>query len=346
MIRVFGLISLCVVLWAGCGDSPQPVRREIAAAPADADPHGSMPSNPHGSMPSSPHGSMPISPHGTMGGAAQAQLDSPIVRLGAMALTAPESWQRLRPESGFTLAEFKLPRAEGDDADGRLTITSVGGSVEANLERWRGQFGGKPDQESREQIEIAGIQFATISLLGTFNAQHGGTGQTGQVPSYQMLAAIFDIQGHQHIVKCYGPKQTMAKHAEAYDAFLKSLDWAKAASPPASAHPPTSGHPPTSAHPAKPDQTAKPEESKKPEETKKPKESKKPEPEESKKPEQPVESKEPAKPAEKDKPEKSAEPERPAKPEEAKQAEKPAETKESAKPAESEESEKPAKPEQ
>lgn len=312
MIRVFGLISLCIVLLAGCGDSSKPVRREAAVVPADANPQGSMPSNPHGTM--------PPSPHGAMGGAAQAQLDSPTVILGGMALTAPEGWIRLQPSSGFTLAEFQLPRAEGDDDDGRLTITAVGGSIEANFDRWRQQFGGKPDQESREQIEVAGIEFSTISLQGTFNALHGGMGQGEQVPNYQMRAAVFDVQGRQCIVKCYGPQQTMAKHAEAYDAFLRSLDWAKPAGQPAS------GHPPMTAPPAKPGETAKPEEAKEPE--------------------QPAKAKEPAKPAEVNPPQKPAEAEQPAKPEEAKQAEKPAEAKEAAKPAETKESAEPAKPEQ
>jgi hypothetical protein len=71
------------------------------------------------------------------------------VELDAITLTAPEGWGRKPTSSGFLLAEFTLPRANDDDWDGRLTVSSAGGDIEANIDRWRGQFGGKPSNETR-----------------------------------------------------------------------------------------------------------------------------------------------------------------------------------------------------
>src|SRR5688572_28872688 len=44
------------------------------------------------------------------------------LRLEKLAFTVPEGWQRKQAASTFLLAEFALPRAEGDEADGRLTV--------------------------------------------------------------------------------------------------------------------------------------------------------------------------------------------------------------------------------
>ena len=45
-----------------------------------------------------------------------------VVELDAITLTAPAGWERKPAGSSFVAAEFSLPRVEGDDADGRLTI--------------------------------------------------------------------------------------------------------------------------------------------------------------------------------------------------------------------------------
>ena len=59
------------------------------------------------------------------------------------------AWTRKPAGSPFVAAEFCLPRADGDDADGRLTISTAGGSVEANIDRWKGQF--QPQPKSAKQ---------------------------------------------------------------------------------------------------------------------------------------------------------------------------------------------------
>ena len=66
------------------------------------------------------------------------------VELKAISLTAPRDWVRKPTSSDFVLAEFTLPRVEGDDWDGRLTVSTAGGDIEANIQRWRSQFGDEP----------------------------------------------------------------------------------------------------------------------------------------------------------------------------------------------------------
>ena len=93
--------------------------------------------------------------------------------MDAITLTAPAGWQRMQPSSSFVAAEFVLPRAEGDDADGRLTVSTAGGSVEANIDRWKGQFGPQAKQAPQEEIDVAGMKVTVVDLSGDFNDQRG-----------------------------------------------------------------------------------------------------------------------------------------------------------------------------
>lgn len=66
---------------------------------------------------------------------------------GALQLPLPVAWKKGTPRSRIVEHEFTLPKAEGDQEDGRLTIMSAGGGVEANIARWEAQFqtsNGKP----------------------------------------------------------------------------------------------------------------------------------------------------------------------------------------------------------
>jgi len=145
------------------------------------------------------------------------------VSLGRMGLSAPEGWLRKPPAVDFILAEFILSRAEGDAADVRLTVSSVGGSVEQNVDRWRGQFGGKPQKESLDRVEIAGVEVTLVDFCGTYVDQRGPFAPTVERPDYRLLGAIIPLEGRLYFVKCYGPRKGMAARAEEFRAFVRSL---------------------------------------------------------------------------------------------------------------------------
>lgn len=145
------------------------------------------------------------------------------VDLEAISLTAPEGWTRKKASSSFVMAEFELPRAEGDPADGRLTVSVAGGSVEANVERWKGQFGGKPTNESQRDMEVDGVTVTRVDLAGEFNDQRGPFAPATPQPNYRMMAAIIPIGETLHFIKATGPEKTLEAHAEKFDEFIKSL---------------------------------------------------------------------------------------------------------------------------
>jgi hypothetical protein len=121
------------------------------------------------------------------------------------------------------LAEFSFPPAEGDQAGGRVTVSLAGGSVQANIDRWRQQFGGKPEKESQERITVAGVPVTLVDLSGTFNDQRGPFAPAVAHPGYRMMAAILDLEGQLAFVKAYAPAKTMAVHGQEFQKFVRSL---------------------------------------------------------------------------------------------------------------------------
>lgn len=54
------------------------------------------------------------------------------------------AWKRVKPQSGIVEHEFAVAPTEGDEQGGRVTVMGAGGSVDANIDRWFGQFTKSP----------------------------------------------------------------------------------------------------------------------------------------------------------------------------------------------------------
>jgi hypothetical protein len=146
-----------------------------------------------------------------------------LVKAGAVRFTAPKSWVRQQPRSTVISAEFKLPRAEGDEQDGRLTLSLAGGSVKANVERWRSQFGNAPANETKDEVTMAGATVTVVDFSGTYNDQRGPFAPAQKREGYRMMGAIIPVEGQLHFVKAYGPQKTMEQHAQSFRDFLQTL---------------------------------------------------------------------------------------------------------------------------
>jgi len=226
------MIYTCPPLWlavlsmfvlAGCHSSYEPATRE--ASPAEAVMPGAAEAPPQAD---DPHAGLFAAdaaddPHAGLVAAAPAADLGPEVTAGAIRLTAPDGWVRKQPRSQFVEAEFALPKAEGDAADGRLTISLAGGSVTDNVSRWRDQFGGQPEKDAQQEMDLAGWKVTVVDFVGTYADQPGPFAPAVERPGYRMLAAIVPVGEQLHFIKAYGPQKTMTDHEDAFHAFLRSL---------------------------------------------------------------------------------------------------------------------------
>ncbi len=152
---------------------------------------------------------------------------------GKLTLQAPADWTKKKPATNIVQYEFAIPKVEGDEADGRVTVMGAGGSVEANIERWIGQFQtaeGKalPKEKARvDKTKVGKFEVHLVDLNGTYKDTAGGPfagGKTTLRDDYRMLGAII-IGGDQgnYFVKAYGPKKTMDGQEKAFTTMIESL---------------------------------------------------------------------------------------------------------------------------
>ena len=151
----------------------------------------------------------------------------------ALKYKAPEGWQREEVAPNPVVpreAQFRLPRAEGDPADGELAVFSrgIGGTVDDNILRWRLQFSTADDKPipndacKRESREVHGLKVTLVDISGRFNAGMGG-GSPMPKDNWRVLGAIVETPSGLWFFKALGPNATMAKHRDAFLALIDSL---------------------------------------------------------------------------------------------------------------------------
>jgi hypothetical protein len=179
-----------------------------------ADSHGTV--NPHGA---NPHAGMQM-PGET---SSEPMENDGKLDLDSAHWTVPKTWIRKSP-GPMLLAEYAIPKAEADKENGRLTVMQAGGSVENNVDRWKGQFS-KLEKQKQETFDIGKVKITFVDFSGTFNESRGMMGPSVTRPNYRMLAAIAEVPGENTMIfaKSYGPEKTIATHADEIKAFIRSL---------------------------------------------------------------------------------------------------------------------------
>ena len=118
---------------------------------------------------------------------------------GAFTLEAPAGWKQVPPTRAMVETEFAVPSTKGDEP-GRMTVMGAGGSIEANIERWYGQFtqpdgSATKDKAATKKFKVAGCDVTMVDIAGTYKDMPGGPFAGGKPidrPAYRMLAAIVE----------------------------------------------------------------------------------------------------------------------------------------------------------
>lgn len=146
------------------------------------------------------------------------------IKAGSFSLTAPEAWKREKPRSRIIEHEFSVPAVEGEEGSGRITMMFSGGSLDDNIDRWKGQFKQIDKAKEVEKHKIADLDIHLVDLTGTFVDKPAPVAPGVDREGYRMLGAIIEMdKGKSYFVKFYGPKKTVAAHADEFKKLLDSL---------------------------------------------------------------------------------------------------------------------------
>lgn len=134
-----------------------------------------------------------------------------------MKFYVPSSWKQLplsQMQMGIVAAKFGLPQI-GEDIS--LTLSTSGGSIEDNIQRWEGQFrDGEP--LTRETVSIDGKEATIVRLQGTFSAGFGRPPEK----DWRMIGVIIPMSQHNYFIKLTGPAQEVSEAESEFLEFCRS----------------------------------------------------------------------------------------------------------------------------
>jgi len=145
----------------------------------------------------------------------------------SLTMTIPAAWKSVAPKSRIIEREFSLIIDTPEKPKTRVTLMAAGGGVDANIERWEGQFSGDTAAK-REKMSVAGQTVHFVKLSGTYKETMGGGpfsgGKTVMQDDYAMLGGIVEMKdGRQYFIKMIGPESEVEPQAEAFKKMLKEI---------------------------------------------------------------------------------------------------------------------------
>jgi hypothetical protein len=148
--------------------------------------------------------------------------------------TAPAGWkaEAARP---MRAATYTVAAATGDRDPAECGIyffgPGQGGSVEANLERWRSQFtdpNGRTTPAKIDKGQVRGLHVTRIDTSGSYSGLGGPMAtKTQSVPGYRLLGAIVEAPGGNIFVKFTGPMKTIAANQPKFEQLIASFQSSK-----------------------------------------------------------------------------------------------------------------------
>ena len=122
---------------------------------------------------------------------------------GMINYKAPEGWVSEKPASSMRKAQYRIPGKNGG-GDAELAVFNfpgTGGSTDANIQRWYGQFKhadgqGTGDDIQKEKVTANGLDVTLVYFTGTYLQSKNPNMMMGpkeEKPGYALLAAIVDV---------------------------------------------------------------------------------------------------------------------------------------------------------
>jgi hypothetical protein len=145
--------------------------------------------------------------------------------------TPPAGW-KTEGAKPMRAATYTVPPAEGDTAGAECAVyffgDGQGGSVQENLDRWKGQMtaagGQRPDAKIAKRT-IHGLTVTTIDASGDYSGMGGPMATSKSVQNnYRLLGAIVEGPGGNVFIKFTGPAKTIAASQAKFEQLLNSVD--------------------------------------------------------------------------------------------------------------------------
>jgi hypothetical protein len=141
---------------------------------------------------------------------------------GALSWKAPARWQSVPNTSSMRLATYRVPHAPGDAEDPDLSVMQAGGSVDANVQRWIGQFDSEGQKTAKRSTKkVSGLEVTILEVEGTYA---GGMGKDrGDASGWALLGAVVATPGMPHFFKLTGPAKSVKAARAEFDQLVATF---------------------------------------------------------------------------------------------------------------------------
>jgi hypothetical protein len=150
------------------------------------------------------------------------------VELAGMKSATPADWKEEPPSSNMRMAQFKLPKAEGDKEDAELALfvfPGGSGTVKQNLDRQIAKFQAEGRKDKTEKIMVGALEATYQDISGTFIKRPFPMAKEGTpMAGYRQLYVVFEAKdSKQYYMTLLGPQKTIEKHKKGFEDWLKNF---------------------------------------------------------------------------------------------------------------------------
>lgn len=145
-----------------------------------------------------------------------------VARFLELEVDVPEKWSSRPPSNDMRAAEFAAPGEAGEAEVIIFSFPGSGGSIEANIERWRQQFrpedGGYPEPTVTE-FKADGMEVTLVELEGDHQPMLAQSYNEDNI----LLSAIIDAPVGRIFFQFMGPAPTVSGWADEFEEMLRSM---------------------------------------------------------------------------------------------------------------------------
>ncbi len=130
-------------------------------------------------------------------------------------------WTVGKSSGMMTKAILQYPVEGGTPLDAKFyDFGGPSGGIEANIQRWVGQFEGTPEVK-KEELDFKGTKVILLTVTGTYMDGMPGAAKISK-PDHTLCGAILAGAKSNIFIKFTGPKDTVAKAQEAFKKLATS----------------------------------------------------------------------------------------------------------------------------
>ena len=143
--------------------------------------------------------------------------------------TVPSGWTPAPPSSSMRLAQYTISAADGSSAAEVVVYyfgKSQGGTVEANLQRWKGQFSmpdGSPAYENVTRDSTGAFPVTVAEYRGTYARGIGAGDEAAAKPGQSLVAVIAETPRGTLFFQLFGATAAVTPQRDVLVSFVKSL---------------------------------------------------------------------------------------------------------------------------